>query len=270
MTARHRAPAGLLRSSLAELGDLVLGRECAGCGRDRTSWCGVCASALAGAPVRRLLHPPPADGVGHGALAVWSCTDYADPVRAAVVAWKDRGRADLTPVLAQPLRRALLAALETSAREAAAREAAVAGRAAADSGPVLLVPAPSSRRSRRERGHEPVRDLARRCAPALRRRGLDVRVVPALAHARAVRDQAGLAADERSVNLKGALQVLPGWVPYISGRSCVLVDDVVTTGATLLECARALAGAGAAVSAAATVAATRRRITRPEQRDRVP
>lgn len=238
---RHRAPPHLLRSSLAELADLVLRRECAGCGRARTSWCADCAEGLTGGLTVR--HLAAVAGSSPISLSVWSSAEYADQVRAAVVAWKDRGRADLTPVLAQALRRAVLAAVHESAAD----------------GSVLLVPAPSSRRSRRTRGHDPARDLALRCATGLRRRGADVRVVPALAQARRVEDQAGLGAADRQRNLGGALAVVPGWAGQVSGRDCVLVDDVVTTGATLLDCARALDRAGARVLAAATVAATRRR-----------
>jgi predicted amidophosphoribosyltransferase len=251
VTARHRAPAGLLRSSISELTDLLLRRECAGCGRPRTSWCADCAAALLEVPTRRqLLAPHRADALRAG-LAVWSTGEYSDQVRTAVVAWKDRGRADLTPVLAQALRRAVLAAVQ-GAQGSGERPG---GRRL----PVLLVPAPSSRRTRRARGHDPVRDLARRCATGLRRGGLDVRVLPALAQARPVRDQAGLGAAARLQNLHGALRVVPGWARHLSGRDCVIVDDVVTTGATLLDCARALDEVGARVRAAATVAATRRR-----------
>jgi predicted amidophosphoribosyltransferase len=182
---------------------------------------------------------------------VWSTAEYGDHVRAGVVAWKDRGRADLTPVLAQALRRAVVAAL-SEARDAV-------GSPVGRGEPVLLVPAPSSRRTRRARGHDPVRDLAQRCATALRRRGVDVRVLPALTQARRVQDQAGLGAADRQHNLHGALRVVPGWVGHVAGRPCLVVDDVVTTGATLLDCARALGEAGAVVRGAATVAATYRR-----------
>jgi predicted amidophosphoribosyltransferase len=228
-----------VRSSLTEVAELVLQRECAGCGRTGTSWCAGCAHALLGEPTLRQV----------AAVPVWSTTDYRDEVRTAVVAWKDRGRADLTPVLAQALRRSVLAAIGAAAAPGRPSHGAA----------VLLVPAPSSRLSRRARGHDPVRDLALRCAGGLRHRGVQARVVPALVQARRVDDQATLGVADRADNLAGALRVRRGWARQLDGRRCVVVDDVVTTGATLLECVRALADAGASVLAAATVAATRRR-----------
>jgi ComF family protein len=55
--------------------------------------------------------------------------------------------------------------------------------------------------------------------------------------------QTHLHAGERAANVRGAFMVrAPSWV---EGRSLLLVDDVMTTGATLRECARALKGAGA-------------------------
>jgi predicted amidophosphoribosyltransferase len=74
-----------------------------------------------------------------------------------------------------------------------------------------------------------------------------------------VEDQAGLGAAARQQNLSGALEVVRGWAAYLRGRDLLLVDDVVTTGAPLLDCLRALDEADARVRAAATVAATRRR-----------
>ncbi|HET8614896.1 MAG TPA: phosphoribosyltransferase family protein [Actinomycetales bacterium] len=243
---RHRAAPGLVRSSLADVIDLVLRRECAGCGRTGTSWCSDCWSSLLGVPQVRRLDGPEA----RASLSVWSAGEYRDEVRSAVVAWKDRGRTDLTPVLARALRRSVLQAWGAAERPRSA---------AAGSGPVLLVPAPSSARSRRQRGHEPVRDLALRCAAALRRQGVEVRVVPVLAQARQLQDQVGLGVAGRSANLAGALCARQGWTRHVLGRDCIVVDDVVTTGATLLECRRALTDVGARVHGAATVAATPRR-----------
>lgn len=82
--------------------------------------------------------------------------------------------------------------------------------------------------------------------------------VRALEHRRRVADQAGLSASDRAANLSGAMRARFD----LSGRRVIVLDDVITTGATLAEAARALREAGAEVSAAAVVAATARRISR--------
>ncbi len=60
-------------------------------------------------------------------------------------------------------------------------------------------------------------------------------------------------------NVRGAYVVARRWTGDVAGRTVLLVDDVVTTGATLCEGARALRSAGAEVVGAAVVAATARR-----------
>jgi hypothetical protein len=88
-------------------------------------------------------------------------------------------------------------------------------------------------------------------------------VVPALVHTRRVADQAHLGRAARGDNLAGSMTVAAPWRQVVAGVTCVLVDDVVTTGSTLAEAARALHDAGARHVLAATCATTPRRSSGP-------
>lgn len=123
-------------------------------------------------------------------------------------------------------------------------------------GPVFLVPVPSARRAVAARGHDPVRRMAREAAGALRRTVPDARSLPVLRQRRSVADQSGLSARARRENLAGALEAVPGSGRLLRGGEVVLVDDLMTTGASLAEAARAIRAEGTEVRSAAVVAAT--------------
>jgi len=116
--------------------------------------------------------------------------------------------------------------------------------AGAGRGPVLLVPVPSSRRAVRARGHDPARRIALAAAGELRRTGTRARVLAVLRQRRAVADQSGLNSQQRLANLAGALEVAVGGEQLLAdGGRIVLVDDLMTTGASLTEAARAVRAA---------------------------
>jgi predicted amidophosphoribosyltransferase len=120
--------------------------------------------------------------------------------------------------------------------------------------PLVLCPAPSTPRSLRARGYDHTRRLADGAARVLRAGGRPVRVAALLHVTRALRDQAGLSTEARAANLAGALRARgPVTGPV------VVVDDVITTGATLVEARRALEAEGHEVLGAVVLAATRRR-----------
>ncbi|MEY4019812.1 MAG: hypothetical protein RLZZ590_1112, partial [Actinomycetota bacterium] len=110
-----------------------------------------------------------------------------------------------------------------------------------------LVSVPSSRQNKIKRGYSPSLVLARRVAKAA---GLPL--IDALRFARAVADQAGLGVDARRKNLEGSMLAKPS----VHGKRVILVDDVVTTGATLLEAARAVTEQGGQVVGFLTFAET--------------
>ncbi len=224
-------------SVLAALLDLVLPAECAGCGRPRAPLCRGCASrllaelAVSGPPADHRPVPTPegfprtvASGIHEGLLA------------AVVVAFKDGERADLARVLGPILAAAVVAA--------------------APSGTVALVPVPSARAAVRRRGRRPTVEVARAAADVL---GPRAGVVEALGHRRAPDDQAGLGRAARLRNLEGTMSLRRRTV---DADRIVLLDDVVTSGATLTEAAHALGPLGLPV-VAAVVAARRRGTRRP-------
>lgn len=220
----------------ATLLDLVLPAECAGCGRAGSGdvvegLCPGCSLALCGParlvrPQRRL----------PGLPGVHALAPYRDPVPEIVVAHKERGRLDLAGPLGRRLARAVLAA-------------------AADAPELWLVPAPSAPRATRRRGQDPIRRMARAAARALREHGADARVLPALRHGRRVEDQAGLDRRDRAENLAGAIAVRRSAADPLLRRPAVVVDDVLTSGATLAEAVRALRAAGGRPIGAAVLGA---------------
>jgi predicted amidophosphoribosyltransferase len=166
---------------------------------------------------------------------------YADALRGMITAHKEEQALLLTGLLGELLARSVGWLLRS---------------AGAESVPGWLVPMPSAPAAVRQRGFDATGALARRAARRLRAGGVPVGVRRWLGYRRRVRDQAGLDAAARRENLAGALRVRPlavtatGWV--------VLVDDVVTTGASLTAAAGTLRAAGVWVLGAATVAATQR------------
>jgi ComF family protein len=104
-----------------------------------------------------------------------------------------------------------------------------------------VVPVPLHWWRRWRRGYNQADELARRLAKRLRlpRRGLLRRVM-------ATDPLASLGRVERAQVMRNAFRVRPRWGPALAGRTVVLVDDILTTGATCGAAARALKKAGAA------------------------
>lgn len=223
------------------LADLLLPAECAGCGESRSrsalpGLCTLCALSLSGPPVPARV---PAAAEGRPRLPpVHALAAYRDPVPEIIIAQKEHGRLDLAGPLGRELARAA--------------EAAAAG---AD--PLWLVPVPSTRAATVRRGQDPMLRMARVAGARLRAGGRAVAVLPALTYRRRVADQAGLGRGARAENMDGALAVRASSARLLGERPVVLLDDVLTSGATLAEAARALRAAGNAPVGAAVLAATR-------------
>lgn len=249
-----RPPTGRGKGMTAALLDLALPLECAGCGARGSAWCAECDGALRGAPVPVRPRVPPG-------VPVWSAGTFVGARRGAVIAVKEQGRRDAVPPLAGAVRRLVL-----QLREAGEIDPP-------ELSPVILVPAPSRASAARRRGGDPVWRIARRAARTLASSappGTPPDSAARMLRLRAgVRDSVGLGAGQRQRNLDGRVGVLRGVAARAAGPAgegphprtggdvrlptVVLVDDVITTGATVSESVRALAGAGITVRAALTL-----------------
>lgn len=110
---------------------------------------------------------------------------------------------------------------------------------------------PLSRERLRKRGYDQAELLARHAATQLRQQ-----CVPLLKKKRGVKPQSGTGSPERRrANIAGAYYVLDP--AYVCGKRVLLIDDIVTTGATLSECAKTLLLAGADDVCCATLACTK-------------
>jgi predicted amidophosphoribosyltransferase len=216
--------------------DLVVPLHCGGCSRPATRWCRACAAELADDPVEvrtRVALSVPAYALGR----------YTGVHRQTILELKERGRGDLSVPLGAAVASALRALYRWSELP--------------DTDRLVLIPAPTRAMSARRRGGDPVTAIAHATARAL---GTGVQVRPLLVTSMWARDSARLSAGERGDNLAGAIRIRRGLRAGVEevrpGTSAVvLLDDVLTTGATAAESVAVLARAGVDVHLVLVVAA---------------
>lgn len=220
-------------SPLVRLARLVIPVACPGCGTPDVRWCDACEARWWEEPVRCETGAPRLDGVDPP-LPVWSLTVLEGPVHGIVAAWKDAGRRDLD---------ALLGAAAARAGRALAAQLALPAALA-------VVPCPARPAHTRARGADLPGMLARRVAAGLREAGVPARPLAALSAPPGGSRGAG----DRARWRDAAPRLTPAAVRTRVPSPVLLVDDVVTTGATLVRCARALVATPLAAVGAFTLA----------------
>jgi predicted amidophosphoribosyltransferase len=203
-------------NSLASLKELIFPVRCLGCNQLGISICSQC---------RKFWHPRIIKSWSHSKekFPIYSSIPYS-PIAGKVLLSAKENSLHLADNL-------LITALLHSLRGAQSQNQLD-----------FLVPVPSRKSIARKRGRQFISTLSR-CIGDIE----NLRTEELLTHTRKVRDQSNLDAKDRAINLDGALISLR----FLSGRA-VLIDDLVTTGATLHEAARALRARGITVAAAVT------------------
>jgi predicted amidophosphoribosyltransferase len=225
--------------------DLVLPTECGGCGGPAglAGICPACTKVLA--EPARWTRPQPAPP---GLPECFAGGEYDGELRSLILAYKEKGRRGLSAALGSALAQAVRAGWPDPAL-----------------GPVVLVPVPATAAAVRARHGDHMLRLARRAAVRLRAAGYAAAVAsPVRALPRP--DSAHLSSADRALTAGSAFALRTSWAGRLPALATVadrgaivLVDDVLTTGATLAAVADVLLAAGVTTTFAATLAATRRR-----------
>lgn len=191
--------------------DLVYPPRCPSCGTAIVAQGGLCVDCWTQLEI-------PEAGAGTGRFH--AATLYNETSRKLILAFKHGGKIALAPMLARMM------ASRLPERE---------GEAA------LLVPVPLHRLRLWQRGYNQSAMLARE----LERLGKGELLVDALVRRKRTPSLGGLGARERQRVLTGAIAIRPGAAIKVKARDIILVDDVMTSGATSNACIEALLGAGA-------------------------
>lgn len=220
---------------------LVIPSSCAACGAPRRGLGGggICRACWSDLPLLDLDTACEACALPDGAPLCRSCAAAPPPVSRTAAVARYEGVA-----------RRLVHALKFRGHDilvapAGRRMAERAGRLAP--GFDAVVPVPSTARRNRDRGYDPGSLLAEEVSRRLR-----VPFRPFLARVREAAPQSTVPAAERRRNVRGAFRASPA----ASGRRLLLVDDVLTTGATAFEAAATLRAAAAASVALLVLART--------------
>lgn len=214
----------MVRGSLRDAWSVLMPVECAGCQSHDRALCRECADSLIATPT---IHSTPRG------LRVYAGVRYEGRVRRMLLAFKNQHRTDQ----ARPLSTALLPALMRALEESADKDTT-------ESLPEIVI-VPSGKRAFRSRGYHPV---------SLVLRAAGIRHFRVLRVAKETSSQKLLGAKQRAINVRGAF-VATRW---LGGTRVIVVDDVLTTGATIDEAARAVLAAGGMVIAAVTIGFTPR------------
>jgi ComF family protein len=238
---QHRRGRADIYPVLRAILDLLFVPHCAACDvrvDPGTPLCAVCALSLyeLGAACPRCAEPLE----GPVSVLCRRCRVAPPPLVSAHAPWRYGGE------LARALHRFKYERRAELARALAPLVAPGLAAVVARTGVDLAVPVPLHWRRLSARGFNQAALLLRQAAALLPPEpALEIDTV-SLRRVRATAAQSGLASRERARNVDGAFAVVPRRRARVAGRRVLCVDDVMTTGATLSACARALLHAGAA------------------------
>ena len=206
----------------AQACNLLFPRGCAGCDAPDEVLCAACWALFAQCRER--------DADSGGGARIWSASIYQGAARRAILDWKDHDDTELDG----PFGRIMVSLLNKTPIPSSC----LGHR-------VLVVPVPSSRASMRRRGRAHTAALAKSVAGALRGYGVDARPCDALSSSTKARSVQQVSSAQRARRITGHVTVKRDLIGH--GDVVLLIDDIVTTGATVRQCVQTFQQAGTKV-----------------------
>ena len=227
-----------MRRFLGDIADLVLGRRCIGCELAPTLLCSSCRNHMSGQALiaRDLIFNDVSENLR---IPLAIANTYAPPLSTVIFKYKDNQIPELAHFLADLLAGAI-EQIQVSSQFSPSE--------------IVLIPIPSRRGSRNQRGFDPMALIAQR----LLQQGY--RTADALVDHRSSGRSKTLNIAERKSAAQNAFHMHNESITtQLSGHQVIVIDDVTTTGATLREASELLMQAGIHVIGCASIAGSRKR-----------
>jgi ComF family protein len=226
-------------SKFANLFNLLIPSQCALCNRSGWTLCETCLDQL----------ELPSHQAHRSDLRGCSLAKYAEPLPSLLSIFKERGETEVAHRLVSRLNAGPVLEMINSSGQLSHKVANDEPHLVDQK--IYLVPIPSSKNSMKTRGFNPAEQVAKALYSRLHNQG-HFRVARVLSRRLEINDQASLNISQRWQNQAGSMGVRHS----VTGLRCLLVDDIVTTGATLLEARKTLVAQGASVIGFFTLAET--------------
>lgn len=230
---------------------ILLPRGCAGCNKPDEILCDTCKNSLSN------IYSKDFPGSEYGKL--YACGLYENNVRKAILLWKDHNDVECDTPFSNLISSLALNVISNSGLKIANTSSNKHSNTSKHSSEILIIPMPSSKKSSRKRGRKHVLPLAKAIASNLNNNKINARVCCAIQMRKNVSNKSVQTSGikgraERTTHAFNVTKSL------VKGKKVIIVDDIVTSGSTMTNCAISLRKSGAEVLTGFALAITPQKI----------
>lgn len=230
---------------------ILLPRGCAGCNKPDEILCDTCKNSLSN------IYSKDFPGSEYGKL--YACGLYENNVRKAILLWKDHNDVECDTPFSNLISSLALNVISNSGLKITNTSSNKHSNTSKHSSEILIIPMPSSKKSSRKRGRKHVLPLAKAIASNLKNNKINARVCCAIQMRKNVSNKSVQTSGikgraERTTHAFNVTKSL------VKGKKVIIVDDIVTSGSTMTNCAISLRKSGAKVLTGFALAITPQKI----------